>query len=490
MFLMMAISLYTSRVILQTLGIEDFGIYNAVGGIVSMFGIVSNSMSAAISRFITFELGAGNIKRLKEIFSTSVIIQISIVAIIILLAETLGTWFLNTHMVISDDRIVAANWVFQFSIMTFSINLISVPYNALIIAHERMTAFAYISILEAACKLGVAFLILISPIDHLIFYSALLMLSSVIIRITYGAYCNYKFPESKLIFHFDKSITKAMYGFAGWNFIGATSSILRDHGGNILLNIFFGPVANAARGIAMQVNAAITSFVQNFTTAINPQITKSYASGDRVHMMNLLFKGARFSFYLLMLIALPVMVNTDYILSLWLHNVPNYTNIFVKLIIVYSLNECISTPLITGMLATGRIRNYQLIVGGLQMLNIPVSYILLKLNFPPESVFIVAIVVSFMCLIARLIMLNRMIQLPVCKFLKIVYVNALFVVTVAAIIPLALTFYLPDSFGSFILQCVVCIICSSFSVLYIGCNGVERQFVFSKVSQLLRINRS
>ena len=482
----MAVSLYTSRVVLQALGVTDFGIYNAVGGIVAMFGIISNSLSSSISRFITFELGTGNTERLKTIFSTSIIIQLSIAIIIILLAETLGIWFLNTQMTIPSDRMTAANWVFQFSILTFAINLVSVPYNALIIAHERMSAFAYISILEAFCKLGIAFLIMASPIDKLTYYAALMMISAIIIRFAYSIYCKRHFSESKFHFIFDKNITKEMYGFAGWNFIGASSAILRDQGGNILLNIFFGPVANAARGISMQVNNAVTSFVQNFTTAINPQIIKSYANGENTYLMNLLFKGSRFSFYLLTIISLPILIETQYILSLWLGTVPTHSDIFVQLIIAYSLNESISAPLVTAMLATGKIRNYQIIVGGLQMLNIPISYVCLKCGMPAESVFTVAIIISLICLTARLAMLKKMILLPIKKFITKVYLNAISVIISAAIIPVVLTYYLPKSSTTFILQCLICIICSSLSILFLGCNSNERNFIYHKAHSLIK----
>lgn len=486
MLIMMAVSLYTSRVVLQALGVTDFGIYNAVGGLVAMFGIISNSLSSSISRFITFELGTENTERLKTIFSTSIIIQLSIAIIIILLAETLGIWFLNAKMTIPPDRMTAANWVFQFSILTFAINLISVPYNALIIAHERMSAFAYISILEAFCKLGIAFLIMASPIDKLTYYAALMMISAIIIRFAYSIYCKRHFPESKFHFILDKNITKEMYGFAGWNFIGASSAILRDQGGNILLNIFFGPAANAARGISMQVNNAVTSFVQNFTIAINPQIIKSYANGENTYLMNLLFKGSRFSFYLLTIISLPILIETQYILSLWLGTVPTHSDIFVQLIIAYSLNESISAPLVTAMLATGKIRNYQIIVGGLQMLNIPVSYVCLKCGMPPESVFTVAIIISLICLTARLAMLKKMISLPIKKFITKVYLNAISVIISAAIIPVVLTYYLAESSTTFILQCLVCIICSSLSILFLGCNSNERNFIYHKALSLIK----
>lgn len=486
MLLIMAVTLYTSRVVLNALGIEDFGIYNAVGGVVSLFAIISNSLSAAISRFITFELGTGNNTRLRTIFSTSLLIQLSIAIIIILLVETIGLWFLNSQMEIPTNRLNAANWVLQFSVLTFAVNLISVPYNALIIAHEKMSAFAYISVLEAFFRLGIAYLITISPIDRLIFYSALMMLTAILIRFVYGVYCGKHFEESQFQFSFDKNLFKEMYGFAGWNFIGASSAILRDQGGNILLNLFFGPIANAARGIAMQVNHAVNMFVQNFTTALNPQITKSFAKGDQTYMMDLLFKGSRFSFYLLSLISIPILIKTSYILSLWLGNVPEHTALFVQLILFYSLSESLSTPLITAMLATGNIRNYQIVVGGLQLLNVPVSYLCFKFSMSIYSVFWVALFISILCLGARIIMLHRMIQFPIRRFLVEVCANTVSVFVVAIFCPLLLAWYMPDSLIGFGLICVMSLLSSILSIYYIGCNKKERNFIYSKVSYLIR----
>ena len=371
-----------------------------------MFSVLSGSLSTAISRFITYELGKGNKENLNKIFSSAVTIQFGLAGIIILLAETIGIWFLNIKMNIPEVRMEAANWVFQFSIITFAINLISVPYNASIIAHEKMSAFAYISILEAVGKLTIAYLITISPIDKLIFYAILMCVVALIVRLTYGNYCKRHFSECTYHFSWDKLLLKQMFGFAGWNFIGASSAILRDQGGNVVINLFCGPTVNAARGIAFQVNNAVNQFVTNFMTALNPQITKSYASGDKEYMMTLIFQGARLSFYMLFLLSLPILVNTHYILTLWLKIVPEHAVLFVQLILIFALSESISQPLITAMLATGKIRNYQIIVGGLQMMNLPVSYILLRIGYFPEIVIVVAICISQCCLGARLILLR------------------------------------------------------------------------------------
>lgn len=486
MLLTMLVSLYTSRVVLGTLGVEDYGIYNVVGGVVAMFSMLTGSLSAAISRFFTFELGTGNKEKLKRVFSSSVIIQLGLCAIILILAESVGLWFLNNKMVIPDNRMYAANWVYQLSLLTFVISLISVPYNAAIIAHERMSAFAYISIFEAVSKLVVAYFIVISPIDKLILYAIMLTTIAIIIRLIYGAYCKMKFEECTNHFIFDYELLKQMFGFAGWNFIGASSALLRDQGGNIVINLFCGPAINAARGIAFQVNAAINSFVTNFMTALSPQITKSYATGDQKYMMTLIFQGSRLSYYILLLLSLPVVINTHYILELWLGQVPDHTVLFVQLVLVFGMCESISNPLITAMLATGKIRNYQLVVGGFQMMNFPVSYVLLRMGAMPETVLIVAIVISQLCLISRLYMLRGLIALKARDFIKKVYINVITVTILSALVPLLLARYTGENLFGFFLLSITSLASTLLVEFYIGCTHEERQFVFSKVRTIIK----
>lgn len=485
MLLLMIVNLYTSRIVLNALGVEDFGIYNVVGGMVAMFSILSGSLSSAISRFITYELGKGNQENLKKIFSSAVSIQLAIAGIIILLAETIGIWFLNTKMNIPEIRMEAANWVFQFSIITFTINLISVPYNASIIAHEQMSAFAYISILEALGKLAIAYLIIISPIDKLIFYAILMCLVALIVQFTYGNYCKRHFSECTYNFIWDKELLKQMFSFAGWNFIGSASGLLRDQGGNIIINLFFGPAVNAARGIAFQINTATQSFATNFMTALNPQITKLYAAGNQEYLMTLVFQGARLSFYMLLLLSMPIFINTHYILQLWLGIVPEHTVIFVQLILIFTLSESISKPLITLQLATGKIRNYQVVVGGLQMMNLPISYFLLKFGGIPELVFIIAIIISQCCLAARLYMLKRMVKLSVKDFLNKVYINVLIITCLSFIIPLILSNVLNETFFTFLLLSLCSIISVLTCIYYIGLSQKERNVIIRKIKHYL-----
>ncbi|WP_270315078.1 lipopolysaccharide biosynthesis protein [Bacteroides stercoris] len=480
MLFLMIISLYTSRIVLNALGVEDFGIYNVAGGVVAMFSILSGSLSAAISRFITYELGKNNVLKLKTIFSSAITIQIGLGIVIAFFAETIGIWFLNTQMNIPIERMTAANWVLQFSIITFIINLISVPYNAVIIAHEKMSAFAYISIFEAIGKLLIAYLITISPIDKLIFYAILMCGVAIAIRLLYGYYCKRHFDECRFHFIWNKQIFQQIFSFAGWNFIGASSAVLRDHGGNIIINLFCGPTVNAARGIAFQVNNAIQGFVSNFMTALNPQITKSYAAKNYTYMMTLIFQGARLSFYMLLLLSLPIIINTHYLLTLWLNTVPEHTVLFVRLVLIFAMSESISGPLITAMLATGNIRNYQIIVGGLQMLNLPTSYILLSLGAIPETVLIVAVLISQCCLMARLYMLKKMIKLKIKDYLKKVYFNIITVSIIAIILPICMQERLAENFINFLLSSLICMLCTYLSIYYIGCSYEERKFIYNK----------
>ena len=303
---------------------------------------------------------------------------------------------------------------------------------------------------------------------------------------TYGIYCRKKFSECTYHFIYDHDLLKQMFGFAGWNFIGASSALLRDQGGNIVINLFCGPAVNAARGIAVQVNTAIHSFVTNFMTALNPQITKSYAAGDQKYLMTLLFQGARLSYYILLLLSLPVIVNTHYILQLWLGQVPEHTVLFVQLVLIFGMCESISSPLITAMLATGKIRNYQLVVGGCQMMNLPVSYILLRLGAIPETVLIVAIAISQLCLATRLYMLRGLIGLKARDFINKVYVNVIVVTILSAVIPFVLASTFDDDIWSFIMLCIVSLSSTLLVEFYVGCTARERQFVVSKIKAIIR----
>ncbi len=474
MLVLMLVGLYTSRVVLEALGETDFGIYNVVGGVVAMFTIISGALNSAIQRFITFEMGKGAGAQLNKVYSTAVTIQLMLAFIVILIAEPAGLWFINNEMTIDPARIPAARLVLHFSLLAFAVNLMSIPQMASITAHEKMSAYAYIGLLDGFLRLGVALIIANSLSDRLVHYAALMAGVVIIVRLAYGVYCRGNFPECRYKPQFDRQLIKEMFSFAGWNFIGVTSGVLRDHGGNILVNLFSGPAVNAARGMAVQLNGAVQGFVTNFMTAVNPQITKSYAAGDNEYLHPLLRRSSKMSFYLLFVIALPILFNTDYLLALWLKEVPGHTGLFVQLFLVFALSESLSNPLITAMLATGKIRNYQLAVGGLQLLNVPVSYIFLKLGFIPEVTVMVAIAISQICFFVRLVMLRGMMGLDAWKYIGDVYLKVLAVAAAALILPVLLCGLLPDGFWGFCLSVLLCVFSAGVSALFIGCSRSER----------------
>ena len=504
MLVLMLIGFYTSRVVLGALGESDYGVYNVIGGVVAMFTVISGALNSAISRFITFELGKddGNgedksisrASQLNKVYSTAVLIQAAIALIVAAVAEPVGIWFINNEMTIAPDRIPAATWVLHFSVLSFVINLLSVPQMASITAHERMSAYAYIGLLDGFLRLMVAFLILRAPFDRLISYAALMAVVVLIVRIAYGVYCRRNFEECHFRPVFDAKLVREMFSFAGWNFIGVSSGVLRDHGGNILVNLFFGPAMNAARGVAMQVFTALQGFVTNFMTAVNPQITKSYAAGDYDYLFALIRKSSKMSFYLLFVIALPVLFNTEYLLGIWLKDVPQGTVLFAQLFLIFALSESLSNPMITAMLATGRIRNYQIIVGGIQLMNVPVSYVLLKAGASAQSTVAVAIMISQICFFVRLYLLKRETGYEAVEHIKKVYFNVLMVSAVALVLPLAvsgLTAASPadtaaGAFARFLLSAAVAVLSAGVSVLYIGCTKDERQDIYTYLRKLIR----
>lgn len=487
MLFLMLISLYTSRVILEALGIEDYGIYNVVGGFVAMFGIISSALSGAASRFLNFEMGKGNKKRLNTVFSTTIIIQIFLAIIIIILGETIGLWYINNIMVITDGRLVAANWVFQFSILNFCLNLITIPYNAAIIAHERMSAFAYVSIFEGLAKLGVCYLIVCQPYDRLIIYASLLFLIQFIIRIVYQLYCKKNFEECYFRIVFDKLLLKKMFDYSFWHLFGNSSAILKNQGVNMILNLFFGPAVNAAKGVSNQVLHAVQGFSSNFMIAVKPQITQSYAKGDYEYMFNLVYLGARFAYYMMLMLSLPIFVNADYILHIWLKTVPQYAVVFVQVSIVISIMDCFSRTLIHAQDATGNIRTYQMVVGGILLLNLPICYIVLSLGYSPISSMIVALVVDIIGLIARLVMIPCYIkEFKPLDYSVQVIMRCVIVSVLASVIPLFLKNVMSENFLTFILNCIVCLISCCLFIGFVGINKRERYLVSAKLMNVIR----
>lgn len=489
MILIMVVTLYTSRVVLAELGISDYGVYNVVGGVVMMFAFLNNSMATATQRYLTFELGKGNTERIKKVFATALNIHVVIAVIIVVLAETIGLLFLNVKMNIPSDRMVAANWVYQFSVLTFCTNIIQVPYNAALISHEKMSIYAYISILEAFLKLAIVYLLVISPIDKLIIYALLVFVVQFIIRGIYQYYCKKKYSECRFALVWDKALYKEMSGFAGWNLFGSIAWLLRDQGLNIILNLFFGPVVNAARSVSMQVSNAVMGFISNFLVALNPQITKKYANNNIPDMQNLAYSGLKFSFILLFLIALPLSLNIDFVLHLWLKEVPQYTNYFVILILVDSLvGNLFGIPLMTSLSATGNIKKYQVVVSLIIILIVPVSYGVLKLHNGPASVFYVSIVLTLISGFARFLFCRRQIGFSLRLLCKQVLLRIVGVLLFSLPLPLylRLCIFKEDTMLSFIVLCGVSIICVIVPTWFVGLKGSERMMLITTIKNRIR----
>lgn len=482
----MAITLYTSRVILNALGVEDYGIYNVVGGVVAMFSLLSGSLSNAISRFITFELGRGDIKRLSVIFSTSVNIQLGLSLLIMILGAVVGGWFLNTQMNIPEGRMTAANWVLYCSLLMFCVNLVSIPYNACIIAHERMAAFAYVSILEASLKLLICYLIVVSPFDKLISYAILLVVVALIIRLVYGIYCGRRFEECHYRPTYDRSLLKQMGSFAGWQFLTNCCWMFNTQGVNILINMFFGVTLNAARGIATQVDGAIQQFVNNFMTAVNPQITKDYAAGRMQEMFTLVCRGAKFSYFLLMIFAIPVMLETEYILTLWLKTVPDYTVVFLQLTIVGSMVNMLGGTGLTACMATGNIKRYSILISSVGVLVFPLTWIAFKCDLPAESTYVIFILVYVGVTIVRLFIMKGLLHFPPMLFVRKVVLPMFVVTPVSVILPLVVVNSLSESFWRLCLTVIVSLVSSSTVIYLIGLTNNERRTVTAKMTELIQ----
>ena len=489
MLFTMGISLFTSRVILQTLGVEDYGISSVVGGVISMFTFINAAMVSSTQRYLNFELVRGDANQLRSVFSTSLQIHALIASAIIVLSETVGLWFLNEKLVIPEARMTAAMWVYQCSILSCAVSIMSTPYNAVIVAHEKMSAFAYISILDVSLKLLVVYLLVVLPFDKLIILAILNLLVQLFIRYIYTLYCHRHFPESYFQFRFNKTLFKEMFGFAGWSFWGNLAAILYTQGLNMMLNIFFGPIVNAARGIAVQVQSAVQQFVGGFQTALNPQITKNYASNNLPQMHSLMFRSARFSFLLLFFLSLPVLMETNFILTLWLKTVPDDAVIFTQIMICISLIYTTANPCIIANQATGKVKIYQMVVGGILLLILPISYVVLKLGAPAYSVFIVHFCIESLAQFSRMYMLRKLIHLPLWQYMKNIYIPIVSTVVIAIILPLVVRMQVSEGWLRFLAVGFTCVLSVGASSYFIGFTKQERVFFLDKSLRLLRIKR-
>ena len=475
MFIVMLVSLYTSRVVLSTLGVTDYGIFNVVAGVVVMMNVVNGAMSVSTQRYLTFALGKKDYQGLRQTFSMCMSIFIGLSVLVLILGETVGLWFVNTYLVIPPERMQAANWVYQFAILSCICTLLNNPYMAMITAHERMNVYAYVGIIEAVLKLLIVYLLLVIPMDRLIVYGFLTFLSSFVVTLIYHIYSVRHFAESRYCFYWDKSLFKQLASYSGWNLFGAFSGVAKGQGLNMLINMFFGPSVNASRGIAYQVNGVVGSFFSNFYTAVRPQITKYYAQGDMENFYRLVINSSKMAFFLILLISLPLIVEAPMIINLWLGQEPQYVVVFVRLIIMITAIDAMSTPLMTAIHATGNNRLYQICVGMIMIMTLPISYVFLKMGSSPVAVFLVSLCLSIISLFVRLLIASKQTGLPFARYAVQVVFRSILVAGMACILPWYLHGILDSSVLSTVLVCVVSVVSVLFFAYLLGFDSEERR---------------
>lgn len=476
----MCLGIFTTRVLLSALGVTDYGLVNVIGGVVSMFSFLSGMMSASCSRFFNFELGRRDFVRLKQTFNLMQLIYAGLVVVLFLLSETVGLWFLENRLTIPPDRVFAAFWFFQFSVATFLIGTFTIPYSALIVSHENMKAFAWISIFEASARLGIIYLLSLSNIDRLVFYGALLVVIGVIHFLLNYFVCRKKYKESHTGFFWEKKRFVELVAFGGWNLWGACAGLFTNVFVNVLLNNYFGAAVNAARAVAGQVSAAITGFMQNFLTATNPQIVKYFAAGEISQSHLLTMRASRMGFFLLFFVALPAWLLMPFVLELWLETVPAHTLAFVRLILIQILIDAFSFPLMTLAQASGRVALYQAVVGGTLWCTLPCAWIALKFfAAPPESVACVSIGISCVCLVLRLLLVRRCAKLSIRAFAKNTVAPAIFAASVATVVPafFAFSIFRNPSWTQFFVVGCACVFCTVPAVIFLGFRRDERAAV-------------
>lgn len=487
MLLMMAVSLYTSRVVLNYLGVSDYGIYNIVGGITIILSFLNNAMAGGTQRFLNVEMGRKDNIALHRVFSTSIHIHIFVSVCVLLLAETVGLWFLNTQMNIPAERMYAAQWVYQFSILSTIIGIMSVPFNAAIIAHEKMSAFAYISILEAIMKLLIAFSLMFISFDRLIFYAFMILISSLVVRIIYGVYCSRHFAECRnTTWTLDRQMMKHMLSFSGWTIFGNLGYILHTEGIAVVINIFFTVAVNAAQGIANQVNSVVSQFVNNFLVALNPQIVKTYAAGEIEEMHALIVRGCKIAFCLLAFFVVPLTLEAPTILSVWLGIVPDYTVIFLRMVLVISLCNSFSGVLATAKGATGNIKTYQVTLTLIGAFHVPLAWLAFELGCGPEYAMYVYLAIVIVLQIVRAWFVCNSLQFPKKHFLSEVVVRCVLVLIISTIIPVILHLSLSASFVSSVIICLTSMASVVVTSLFVALTQHERQMVYAYAGNMLK----
>ena len=480
----MGVTLYTSRVVLDVLGVDDYGIYNVVGGVVAMASVITGSLGASCSRFITFAQGKDDLEHQIKVFSTSVNILIILALLILIVGETIGIWFLNTEMNIPEERLNAAFWVLQFSIFTFVVNLLSVPYNAAIIAHEDMKVFATASIFDVLLKLAAALsLFAIINYDKLIIYALLMFLAGVIMRVYYGVYCKRHYKECVYKLVNDRSLLREMLDFAGWSFVGCSAQTFITQGVNIIVNLFFGVAANAARGVAVQVEHALRQFVNSFMTALDPRITKSFAQGETDYVLKLVYYGAKYAYFLAFFFALPLIVEAEFVLGIWLKDVPEFTVLFVRWTALVVLAEVLSLTMLRANAASGKIRKYQLVVGGVNMTIFPISWLCFHLGMSAVASYIVHFIIYFINIFVRIRMMHGILPITYKDFISKVFAKVIPVSLLAATPMLFLSMYMEDSWIRFGIVGCTTVMVLPLAIYWLGLSEHERLYAISTVKK-------
>ena len=479
-FVIMIVTLYTSRVILQVLGETDYGVYNVVGGITLMFTFVTTALTSATQRFMNFEIGRGDVKTVRDVFCMSMNIYLIFAALVVILGETIGLWFLNTQLNIPEERMYAAQWVYQFSILASCINLIRIPYNASIIAYEKMSFYAYISIAEAVLKLGMVYLLLTAIMDSLILYSVLFIIVTIVIFWGYYIYCIVRFDTCRYKAYWNQTTSKKLLSFSGWSVFGSAANLGANQGVSFILNFFCGVVSNTALGISHQVQIAFHSFVGGFQTAFNPQLVKSYAQNDKASFLSLINRSSRISYFLMLIPSVPMFFWCEDILNLWLGKVPEYAVEFTKIIILFSLTDSMSNPLWISVQATGNVKLYQCWVSLLILLNLPFAYLVLKQGFSPVYVLAIRVILNFFVHIGRMIHLHYLVDFQIIHYIKEVSLRHLSVSFLAIVYPL-LSFNI-----HFVLNSIITTIITVAVVFICGLTQKERVFIFSKLVKQIR----
>lgn len=484
--LIMLVSLYTVRVLLGVLGVEDFGIQNVVAGMVSMFSFLSSSMATASQRFFAFDIGRNQKEKLKLTFNVTMLIYFLIAVIVLILLETVGLWFLHTQMVIPENRFDATVWVYHLSVLSFVFTIFKTPFLSLVIAHEDMGVYAGASIIEVLLKLILVFLIKIISIDKLILYGVLLVFISCIDMIIYAVYCRIKYSECRISTAWEKDLFISILSFSGWSLFGNIATVLKNQGTNVLLNIYFGPIVNAAKGIAQQVNSAVTSFSHNFVTAVRPQLIKLYSLGKTEEMMGLAIQSSKYTSFLLSLFLLPLISETETILGIWLGQVPDFTVIFLRLILLDALIRSMTEPMMTVIQATGKIKLYQSLVSGTLLLNLPLSTLALWRGASPVVVFVISIGLTILSSVIRLVIIKKYIPYKVSDFFLIVFVPVVLVLTISFAVYYILNIILPPSLLVAVLTSVFSIFVLLGLIYFLGMNKQERKTFNTVVVNLLR----